>query len=213
MGKKLLKEYYKSIIFDFDGVILDSNDIKKNAIKAAVKGILNEETTAEFVDYFTSLNGVPREVKILKYISKKDYVEVLTRYQKTLNEKLSSAKLIPGIRGFLVNISVKKRKIIVLSGGAELEVRNLITLNGLGKYFQEIYGGPKNKQENLSMIDLEHPVMYFGDSEVDYNIANKNNFDFVFVYGASSLHDWKIKTASWNIVCVIKNFEDKELLW
>jgi phosphoglycolate phosphatase-like HAD superfamily hydrolase len=213
MNEKLLIEKYKSIIFDFDGVILDSNDIKKYAIRDSVKRILNEKISVEFVDYFTGLNGVPREAKILKYVPKDNYVDVLTKYENILNEKLNSAKLIPGIRKFLDNLSCKGKKIIVLSGGTELEVKDLIVLNEIDVYFSGIYGGPKNKQENLSMIELEHPVLYFGDSEVDYNVANNNKFDFVFVYGASNLHGWETKTANWNIVSAIKDFEDKEFLW
>ena len=213
MGKRLFDVEYKSIIFDCDGVILDSNNIKKNAIKSSVKGILNEVISDEFVEYFTNLNGVPREEKISKFMSKKDSIIVLNRYQSALKNKLISAKLIPGIREYLVNLSIKKNKIIVLSGGAELEVKDLIKLNKLDIYFHGIYGGPLSKQDNLSMIDLKHPVLYFGDSEVDYNIAKNNDFDFVFVYGASNLHGWETKTANWNIVSVIKDFEDKEFLW
>ena len=51
---------YKTMIFDFDGVILDSNNVKRDAIKMAVEGVLDQRQTTEFVGYFVRYNGVPR---------------------------------------------------------------------------------------------------------------------------------------------------------
>jgi phosphoglycolate phosphatase-like HAD superfamily hydrolase len=212
MNKEIIKERYNSFIFDFDGVILDSNNIKKDAIRCSVKGVLSDEKILEFVEYFTQLNGIPREEKFTKYVPKNEYSNVLNRYEVIINKELSNAKLIPGISKFLDAVSVNNRKMIILSGGTEMEVKKLIVEHKLNSYFSNIYGGPKNKQENLSMVNLERPVLYFGDSEVDYKIANENNFDFIFVYGATNLKDWGKKISSWNIVGSIENFEDTVVL-
>ena len=70
---------YKSVIFDFDGVILDSNNIKKESIREAAFGILSQQKLNEFVTYFTDNNGIPREGKIAKFIVGNDFNEVLKK--------------------------------------------------------------------------------------------------------------------------------------
>ena len=88
---------------------------------------------------------------------------------------------------------------IVLSGGTQSEVLKLLEDRGLVKNFIGVYGGPKNKEANLQGLLLKNPVLYIGDSEVDYLVSKNNGFDFVFVYGASNIKDWKNKATEWNI--------------
>jgi len=88
---------YSSVIFDFDGVILDSNFVKKSAIGQAVEGVLSVEKAQEFVDYFVSLNGVPREVKVAKYVPMAQYEYVLNKYEGIIEKELKCAQLIPGV--------------------------------------------------------------------------------------------------------------------
>lgn len=201
---------YKTIVFDFDGVILDSNNIKKNAIAKAVEGVLSDHKASEFVDYFVRFNGMPREYKIEKYVPKEKYQYVLNKYENLIDKKLKSASLIPGINDFLNTISKFKKKMIVLSGGSESEVLQILKDRKLAKFFEGVYGGPKNKDENLQGLCLVKPVLYFGDSEVDYSISQSNNFDFVFVYGASNILDWKSETRNWNLVKSINDFSNKD---
>ena len=199
---------YNSFIFDFDGVILDSNNIKKNALAQAVKGVLSKKKASEFVRYFIGLNGVPREEKIAKFVPEEQYKYVLNKYEDIINLKLKNAKLISGVKEIIHTVLKLEKNMIVLSGGTKTEVIGLLGEKGLLKYFDGVYGGPMNKDENLKQINLEKPVLYFGDSEVDYLISKKNNFDFVFVYGASNVVNWKSKSKEWKTIKVIKDFTD-----
>ena len=202
-------EKYNSFIFDFDGVILDSNNIKKNAIGEAVQGVLSDQKANEFVDYFVGLNGVPREEKIAKYVPKEQYEYVLNKYESIIDIKLKSAKLIPGVKGIIQVLSRLKKGMIVLSGGTQAEVLQLLVDRGLSESFDGVYGGPKNKEENLQGLSLKKPVLYFGDSEVDYLVAKNNGFDFVFVYGASNIADWRSKVKGWQVVESISDFSNE----
>jgi len=117
---------YNSFIFDFDGVILDSNNVKKRAIREAVESVLSPTVAQEFVRYFVGLNGVPREVKIKKYIDKKYEKFVLDKYERIINQKLKNAQLIPGVKDRLQSIYGLNKKMIVLSGGTQTEVHQLL---------------------------------------------------------------------------------------
>ena len=187
--KKINLEKYNSFILDFDGVILDSNNIKKAAIAESVQAVLSQEKVIEFVDYFVGLNGVPREEKIAKYAPKDKYEYVLKKYEDIINLKLKDAKLISGVKNFIKTLNDLKKNLVVLSGGTQSEVLQLLADRGLSENFNGVYGGPKNKEENLQGLILESPVLYFGDSQVDYEVAKNNSFDFVFVYGASNILD------------------------
>jgi hypothetical protein len=77
---------------------------------------------------------------------------------------------------------------------------------GLANYFDGVYGGPSNKYENLQVLSLKPPVLYFGDCEVDYLVAKQNNYDFIFVYGACGVTNWEDKVKHWKLVKTIKNF-------
>ena len=201
-------ENFKTVIFDFDGVILDSNSIKKSAIQASVKSILAEDAAREFVDYFVNLNGVPREQKIAKYIPADKRSRVLKKYEEILDAKLKDAELISGVAELIKSLHALKIKLFVLSGGTEIEVKMLLRNLGLYDYFEGVFGGPKNKEKNLQYMEVKKPVLYFGDSEIDYLVSTEHQFSFVFVYGASSIKNWKDKTKNWNIFRTIKNFEE-----
>ncbi len=212
MNRKHIIEQYKSFIFDFDGVIMDSNNIKKNAIASAVTGVLDQRKASEFVKYFIRFNGIPREEKIAKFVPKKKYNDVLNRYETIIGKELFKAKLIPGVEPFVADLATKNREMIVLSGGTEAEVKELLVDRRLNTYFSEVYGGPKNKEENLIGANLKHPVLYFGDSEVDYKIARKNDFDFIFVYGATNMENWRSKIIESSSVSLIQDFNDRQVL-
>lgn len=207
--KKINFQKYNSFIFDFDGVILDSNNIKKSALAEAVKGVLSEKKASKFVDYFVSLNGVPREEKIAKFVPKEQYKYVLNKYEDIISIELKNAGLIPGVKDIIHTISMLKKYMIVLSGGTQTEVISLLEDKGLLKYFDGVYGGPMNKKENLKNVILENPVLYFGDSEVDYLISKNNGFDFVFVYGASNVLNCEFKEKEWEATKVIRDFIDE----
>ncbi len=201
-------EDYKTFIFDFDGVILNSNLIKKAAIKEAASDVLSIKKTKEFVEYFINFNGVPREKKIAKYICEDKYEYVLNKYESLIDLELKKAEIIPGVVDIIKKISKFQKTIIVLSGGTQDEVYKLLEYKKLAHYFDGVYGGPKNKEENLQELSLNKPVLYFGDSEVDYLVSKKYNFDFIFVYGYSSIVNWKMKVNSWDLVKSIKDFKE-----
>ena len=199
---------YKSVIFDFDGVITDSNNVKKNAIEESVRGVLPEDRALEFVNYFVGNNGIPREEKIEKYVPKTDYNKVLDKYESILNNKLKDAPLMPGVQDFIIKIKDHLKHIIVLSGGTETEVKELLIQHNLMQYFDGVYGGPLNKEQHLLRLSLDNPSLYFGDSKVDYEMSIKFDFDFVFVYGATSIINWELDTSGWKMVSVIRDFNN-----
>jgi len=199
---------YTNLIFDFDGVILDSNNIKKFAIREAAKDILVESTLEEFVEYFTKYNGIPRETKISKFIPKIHYNYVLQNYERLINKELCSANLTEGVEKFIEKLYLNQKSLYVLSGGKRSEVIEILKNKDLYKFFKNIYGGPEDKYSNILNINLDEPTIFFGDSFVDYKLSLDKNIDFCFIYGYSNITNFKDKIKEWQIKFFSKNFTE-----
>lgn len=180
---KQLMRLYKKIILDFDGVIADTNSIKKQNILSASLNFLSESEANSFATFFTRNNGIPREKKIFSYFSDHAIAKDILNSYNMLNENLINAKTIEGLEDFLIENN--DIPISILSGGARSEIESFLLRKSLRKYFAEIMCGPKTKEENLDLVDLIKPALFIGDSAHDYEVAQKFSLDFVFLYGTS----------------------------
>lgn len=144
---------YDHFIFDCDGVVLDSNEIKKCNIREAVKEHIDAERLEEFLQFFTQGNGRPREVKIRRYFDDESIINTILKRYNDLN--LGALRRAPVIAGIVEVLKVLKQAgahSIVLSGAEEDELRDILGSKGLLEYFSSIYGGPKDKKSHLNEL-------------------------------------------------------------
>ena len=81
---------YKSLIFDCDGVILNSNQIKTDAFKKVLKKY-NTNAVDEFITYHRKNGGVSRYIKIenfLKNILLRENLKILSQIMYLLDQNL-----------------------------------------------------------------------------------------------------------------------------
>lgn len=202
----LFGKEYKTFIFDFDGVILDSNFIKEKCISEVSKNNLNEINHREFVEYFINNNGIPRELKISKFFGLQECEIILNKYNSCLKQNLKGAKLTEGLLGFLDLLAFYNKNMFVVSGGDENEVKELSILNNIDHFFSGIKGGPKLKEENISSLNITGETLFIGDSKKDFEVADKFNFDFVFMYGYTHFDNWRSYFYDKKILRSIKDF-------
>lgn len=206
---------YDIYIFDCDGVILNSNNIKSDAFYDSVADY-GENFSREFVEYHKENGGISRFEKfkyffenILKRLPRENEIQnLLDRFAKICDEKLSSCSLVPGVKEFLVRIDSDKTK-VVISGGIETEIRKAFRQKDIEKEFAQILGSPitKNKHmQNLNFSPLLKKV-YFGDSLLDYEVAMEFDCDFYFVSDFSEMKDPYTFFQNQN-VRIIKNFSE-----
>ena len=79
---KKLEPKYKKLLLDFDGVLIDSNTFKENAIKKATQIFKNKIETDKFCEYFTQNNGLSRKDKI--FFSLGNLMIFLIKYLKNI---------------------------------------------------------------------------------------------------------------------------------
>jgi len=184
------------VIFDCDGVILQSNKIKSEAFQKALDGE-PEDLVDKFILYHKTNGGVSRYVKFDNYFRninpRKDYkVKVnnaLIRYEKLIVDQLISAEYVPGFINIISYLDSIETPCFVVSGGDQSELCDVFRQRGIYDSFVEIYGSPIAKKEHvLSMLSsgqIQFPGVFFGDSHSDMNAAKSIDLDFVFISGYS----------------------------
>lgn len=208
MTLKLDLNKYQNIIFDCDGVVLDTNSLKEKNILKAANSVVDEKTAKSFVEYFTKGNGIPREIKIREFFSDTEKGDsILKNYNQINQETLTNAEITKGFMDFLNRVKKESKNIFLLSGGEQKELEEIFQAKELKENFQKIMGGPDTKKQNLDKITLNGNTLFFGDSEVDYQIAKEFEFDFIFMYGYTQLTDWELFCTERNIP-FIKNFTE-----
>tara|TARA_B100001057_G_scaffold446114_1_gene484383 strand:+ start:15121 stop:15774 length:654 start_codon:yes stop_codon:yes gene_type:complete len=196
MNNSLLIKYFnkkKYFIFDFDGVIVNSNFIKaKNFYK--IFNINDKNLQNKILDYHNFNIGLSRYDKINYYIENfaeltkfKNNKEYLYKYFKELCiEKISVCDEIPGVIKFIKKLKKNCSKIILCSATPINELNEILKKRNIINLFDKVYGYPDNKVNVLKNLLLskskkEKDFVYFGDSDNDYLAAKKNNIDFIHV--------------------------------
>ena len=192
---------YQTIIFDCDGVVLNSNFQKIEAYRnTALKYGATQDQAQALVDHHVSLTGISRYVKFdyfLKEIIKTDVTEEKKNFLvKTLNDEvinlLANCEIAEGLGQLRERYA--DQKWMVASGGDQEELRYLFKQKKIDKFFdQGIFGSPRSKHEIIKqeIKASSFPVLFLGDSKYDIETAEKFNLDFIFVSGWTDLDEWQ----------------------
>ncbi len=201
-------EKYNTFIFDFDGVILDSNFVKKEAIYKSVINFTDIENAKKFVNYFIDNSGIPREKKINKFFSSGISLKIQNKYEQNLEITYKKSNFVPGVISFLTKLKKNNKDILILSGGNQNEIKSIIKIRKIDNYFSNVYGGPLTKEENFKISNAKEPILFFGDSKHDYLVSLSLNLDFIFVYGYTNQINWKEFIDINQCKDVIKDFDN-----
>lgn len=192
---------FRTWIFDCDGVILDSNNLKTDAFFEVVLPY-GKENAEKFIDYHKRMGGVSRYEKFRYFfeeiVKKQDYgdelVSALDAYSSRVRAKMIDSNETEGMRELLGAIPKNSKKIVV-SGGDENELREVFRIKGIDQLFDEIFGSPRDKRkiirDALERNMIQRPVVFIGDSQFDYAVADEIGFDFVFMSEYSEFPEWK----------------------
>lgn len=190
---------YGTIIFDCDGVILDSNKVKTKAFYNAVIDY-GHEHAQQLVEYHVANGGVSRYIKfeyfftdILRYTSyASELNSVLHLYAQEVQSGLMQCDITPDLMGLKDQTSSSW---MIASGGDQAELRELFKSRNLDNLFElGIFGSPDKKEDivkrELLGGAIKGPVLFVGDSRYDHVVASSNQLDFVFVNAWSEFSSW-----------------------
>ena len=175
----------KNIIFDFDGVILESNEIKiQGFLKLFQK--FGKENSIKISNYFKDNAGLSR-YEVINYfflvilneeMDKIKLTEYANQYSKIVKKSVLNAEFVIGVKKFLsTNIQYK---LFIVSSSDEKDLKYICMKLNIDKYFESIIGSPTKKADNIKFIIdsfglKKNETVYVGDSVNDYHATIKNN--------------------------------------
>ncbi len=199
---------YKTIVFDCDGVVLNSNQTKIDAYFNVSKRMGGSDTHAQaFVDHHVAKGSFPRNGKIeyyLKEIVKQPVTteivqQYLEAFEDILDKSLMQCEIAPAL--LALKAATPHASWMLLSGGDQTELRRVfsrrnIAGNNLAQMFEAgIFGGPDQKEEVLSREktngNIQFPALFLGDSKYDHQAATGAGLDFIFISDWTEVHDWQ----------------------
>lgn len=179
----------KAIIFDFDGVILESSEIKTDAFLEIFKEY--PEHRDAILNHHLENQGISRFKKfewIYKNLLNKSYGDIIGKelgnmFSEKVFEKIMKVPVVPGAIDLLESIRGNIPAYIA-SGTPDAELNEIVRKRGLLKYFKNVYGSDLTKeqiiyqimkQDNYSSFEL----LFVGDAISDFNAAKLMNLHFV----------------------------------
>lgn len=186
------------IVFDFDGVLVDSNAVKRRAYFDALADIHGAADAITEVLSAPPLEQIDRYrtmARIVSLLSDRDLLddrdptrlaaERAERYTIICDRDLRLCGEIPGASGLLATLS-RSHPLYVNSATPESILRTTIAGRGWTSFFRDTLGAPVTKADNLRRIALAEgiqtrQILFVGDSEVDRRAAGQVGCPFVGV--------------------------------
>lgn len=179
----------KAVIFDFDGVIVESADIKTEAFAQLFSGYTRK--LDRIIEYHLANEGISRYVKfryiyenILKEkLTKEDEIKLGSDFSKIVLDEVLAAPFVAGAREFLRSNS-GRYIFFIASGTPEEELRDIIHRRGISGYFKYVYGSPVTKPEAIKDIMKRHglsrkELLFVGDADSDRAAARQAGIRYI----------------------------------
>lgn len=194
---------YKTLVFDCDGVVLNSNQLKIQAYHdVAIKFGANEQQAQALVAHHVKLGGISRYPKFeyfLREIMQQGVTEqaihqLLNTFTAEVKRLLVDCEIAPDLAS--LRQATASAKWMIISGGDQAELREIFNQRDLTDLFDAgIFGSPDNKEQilarELAQGSITKPALFIGDSRYDYQASTNAGLDFVFLSDWTDLEDWR----------------------
>ena len=180
---------YDVLIFDCDGIIFDSTELKVEAFRKSLS-TYSPTQVQSFIDYFRLNFGKSRYQHVRYFIEEildipfdeGIYLPIIEKYGEICKKIYQKAEFCSGVLKVLENYphSIK----YVASGSAQSELRVAFKNRGIDMHFEAIYGSPTSKDYLVKEICSMHKckkILMIGDSFNDFKAAEFSGIDFLFV--------------------------------
>ena len=171
-----------ALIFDFDGVLVESTAVKTNAF-AAIYRQYGDDVANKAVAYHLEHAGISRYVKfrhlhrtLLGVDLPDDEVAKLgEQFSKLVLDAVVAAPWVRGAREFLESFSTTL-PLFVASGTPDDELKIIVARRGMTRFFQSTHGTPATKGEIIRTIVKQHgfdprQMLMVGDAAADLDGA------------------------------------------
>lgn len=190
MGKIALR--YDAIVFDFDGVLVESVDIKTRAFVELYRPH-GESVARAVADYHLSHGGVSRYEKFRHFhheflgkdLPADEERGLASRFSVLVEDAVVKAPWVPGAREFLADFK-GRLPMFVASATPTTELKRIVERRGMNDYFNGVWGAPATKREIITDVVRINKipasrVLMVGDAVSDLQGAYQASVNFVGV--------------------------------
>ncbi|WP_273521644.1 HAD family hydrolase [Rhodosalinus sediminis] len=212
---------YATLIFDCDGVVLDSNRVKTEAFRAAALPWGTNAAEA-LVAHHVANGGVSRYAKFAHFIEYilpehapdavpgrdgPDLQALLTTYAEHVRAGLMTCAVAERLAD--LRAATPAARWMIVSGGDQDELREIFAARRLAHLFDGgIFGSPDTKDDilarELASGGIARPALFFGDSKLDHEAASRAAVAFIFASAWSEFSGWRDYTDRHGVT-VIRN--------
>jgi phosphoglycolate phosphatase-like HAD superfamily hydrolase len=183
------------VVFDFDGVLVDSNAVKRRAYRdifadapeseAVVEAVLQSDTDDDRFGVIRAiLRGLNREGHAT---AEQDLLvaEYGERYNTICEEHAATCSEVRGASSALARLA-KSHPLYIISATPEVPLRRIVKRRDWSRYFREVLGRPRTKGENLARVIRREGIkgeriVFVGDGRRDLDAAREVGCRFVGV--------------------------------
>lgn len=185
-------EDYSVIFWDFDGVLMNSNEIRDRGFELVLADFPDHEIE-QLLSFHQANGGLSRYVKFRYFFEEVRGEESVTdekiqlwadRFSEIMLQRLKDPELLIEETVTFVRREHGHFNMHVVSGSDGEELREICESVGLSRYFRSIHGSPTPKTELVSNLMTNHEydpeeALLIGDSINDYEAAVDNNIKFM----------------------------------
>lgn len=189
--KNILPISLEAFFLDFDGVVVESTNIKTEAFYE-VYVPYGEDIAKMAKEYHLAHQGITRFIKF-REIHKRFLGKACDEYEQArLNhafseivlEKVLTCPLVDGIIEFLEASLTKNIPVFLLSATPHEELLTIVDNRGLSPFFKEVHGAPRTKMEIGRDLFTRYSfhkdqVVFIGDSLSDFTASKELETRFI----------------------------------
>lgn len=177
----------KSVILDFDGVIVDSNKIKETAfyncwnitITPEIKDIIDRTPG----DRFIRIYDVYKKISAITSLDQTPE-ETIATYTENAYRGIYKEGVTNDTRLFLSTLKKHGVSMYINSATPEIELRDIVHQLGIADTFIDIKGRPATKEENIQIFREVYGLntansIFIGDGQIDLEAAKAYGIPFI----------------------------------
>lgn len=186
-------EKYNIILWDFDGVILDSMPIRDlGFVKVLEQEGHREDDIDALLAYHRMNGGLSRYVKFRYFyeqilhtsVTDEEILRLANLFSSIMLNLLVDSKLLILDAVSFIRANASKYRFHIVSGSDGAELNKICDGLGLTSYFHSIEGSPTPKKELVANLIRKYKyslseICLIGDSINDYEAAEVNGIDFL----------------------------------
>ena len=172
----------KCVVFDFDGTLVESNEIKRRTFYEVTKNLVDADIVLDKIlsspdsgDRYDIFDTLIIELKLDRevFVSAS---KLSDSYTKICEYEISRAPEINGAVKTLKKLRSLGISVFISSATPEVTLQKIISMRGWGNIVDNVLGSPDSKLDHLQRILTENKysiseVIYVGDSEIDREVA------------------------------------------